>query len=632
MTGKAVLWGAALLACSASVAAAAPATTISSSPPQSVSLANDSPGFLFQDENGKLYYQDTLSQYSPYSPDNHDHSWRVFSGTTLDNVYSRFSMALAVYQAQHPGASNADIHHNVYVPLYDKATVQNTIGLCDGSGLAKAIMPPKRADGKAVSGYDSNNFCGLMGVWVDPDTGDWYGPVHDELFGNTPRFDAIELGVSKDKGASWSIVGPIITSPYNIIGSLDASGNSTRSDGFTKLTYHYGGGDPRLFVDTASGYFYLFYTSRIMNKIGDSGFNNTMWAHVARAKIADKMAPGSWEKYDNTGRWVKAVEPMQSYGLISNNAAEANLVPVEVDARGYDSQVYDPRRAGSVSQQGLVGSALKVINISWNSYLGLYIGTPEHRSGDNNDQPAPLTFYATDDLSTQKWRRLGDLPGYQNASWYRFMVESGSASQQAVTGKRFRSYCYIACTGGGSQYITVTLQTAAPWLPVSASGSWVVRNQQQQTLGSDDALPGGSGGWRAQPTGDGFYRLVSAGNPQLALGLIQDGASIEQLRQWGAPVGLVALNAGAASPDNLSSLGQQWQIQPVAEVDATSGKNRATGQVRLINRLSGLALSFSSGAGREETVTAPVRNWQCRGEDCLDKRTPQAQVLTFSSR
>lgn len=629
MNKKAILWSAALLACSASAAAADVTAVITSSQPTSVPLSNDSPGFLFQDENGKLYYQDTLSQYSPYSPDNHDHSWRVFTGTTLDNVYARFSQALSAYRALHPGAAGAEIHHNVYVPLYDKATVQNTIGLCDGSGLTKAIMPPKRADGKAVSGYDSNNFCGLMGVWVDPDTGDWYGPVHDELFGNTPRFDAIELGVSKDKGASWSIVGPIITSPYNIIGALNASGNRVRSDGFPQQTFHYGGGDPRLFVDTASGYFYLFYTSRIMNKTGSSGFNNTMWAHVARAKIADKMAPGSWEKYDPSGRWVKAAEPMQSYGLISNNAPEANLVPVEVDPRGYDSQVYDPNRAGTVSQQGLVGSALKVINISWNSYLGLYIGTPEHRSGADNDKAAPLTFYATADLSTQKWRKLGSLPNYQNASWYRFMVESGSASQQAVTGKRFRSYCYIACTGGsGAQYIDVSLVSGTPWRPISADGTWTVRNQQQQTLGSDEGLPGGSGAWRAQPTGDGFYRLVSAGNAQLALGLIQDGADIEQQRRWGAPVGLVTLDASAASPTNTGSLGQQWQIQPVLRVDASSGKNAPTGEMRLINRLSGLALSFSGA----EVVTAPVRDWTCTGENCLDARTPQAQTLTFTAR
>ncbi|WP_297198248.1 hypothetical protein [uncultured Pluralibacter sp.] len=631
MIKPAVFCSAALLACSAASAADVTATLTNSSP-VSVSLANDSPAFLFQDETGKLYYQDTLSQYSPYSPDNHDHSWRVFTGTTLDNVYARFSQALAAYRAQHPGASNADIHHNVYVPLYDKATVQNTIGLCDSSGLTKAIMPPKRADGKAVSGYDSNNFCGLMGVWVDPDTGYWYGPVHDELFGNTPRFDAIELAVSKDKGQNWSITGPIITSPYNIIGSLGANGTKVRSDGFPQDTYHYGGGDPRLFVDTASGYFYLFYTSRIMNKTGNSGFNNTMWAHVARAKIKDKMAPGSWEKYDNTGRWVKPADQMQSYGLISNNAAEANLVPTDVSPAGYDSQVYDPNLAGTVSQQGLVGSALKVINISWNSYLGLYIGTPEHRSGANNDQAAPLTFYATDDLSTQKWRKLGSLAGYQNASWYRFMVDAGSASQQAVTGKLFRSYCYISCTRGGAEYVDVTLQTATPWQPVAANRTWIIRNQQNVTLGGDDAQPGGASGWRAQPTGDGFYRLLSAGNSQLALGVVNDRSTIQTLRQWGAPVGLVNVDASAAAPTNLNSLAQQWQIQPVFTVDAGTGKNKATGQVRLINRLSGLALSFSSAGGNKEVVTAPARDWQCTGDDCVDKRTPQAQVLTFSAR
>ncbi|MFD0078886.1 hypothetical protein ACFVIY_41710 [Streptomyces sp. NPDC127166] len=151
----------------------------------------------------------------------------------------------------------------------------------DRPGSAGAGFPAP-----AGSGYAQKNYCDLAGVWVGPDTGDWYGLVHNEFtpqpFGDGLHFDAIDYAVSKDQGRTWSIKDHVITSPCS----------TTRGDtsAFPQQTYDYGDGDQRLFVDTASGYFYAFYGSRIVNKGGGWG---AFYGHVARAPIAGKMAPSS---------------------------------------------------------------------------------------------------------------------------------------------------------------------------------------------------------------------------------------------------------------------------------------------------------------------------------------------------
>lgn len=123
-------------------------------------------------------------------------------------------------------------------------------------------------------------------MWVDPDTGDWYGLVHNEFtpqpFGDGLHFDAIDYAVSTDRGRTWTIQDHVITSPFSTVRGDTAA--------FPNQTYDYGDGDQRLFVDTASGYFYVYYGSRIVDKKG--GWK-AFYEHVARAPIAQRMAPGS---------------------------------------------------------------------------------------------------------------------------------------------------------------------------------------------------------------------------------------------------------------------------------------------------------------------------------------------------
>ena len=134
-------------------------------------------------------------------------------------------------------------------------------------------------------------------MWVDPDTGNWIGLVHNEFtpqpFGDGLHYDAIDYAVSTDRGMTWKIQGHAITSPYS----------TTRNDttAFPNQTYDYGDGDQRLFVDTASGYFYVYYGSRVVPKGGVGGSTGGL-AHVARAPISGKMATGTWQKWYD-GAW-----------------------------------------------------------------------------------------------------------------------------------------------------------------------------------------------------------------------------------------------------------------------------------------------------------------------------------------
>lgn len=448
------------------------------------------------------------------------------------------------------------------------------------------------------SWYSQRNFCDLSSVWVDPDTGDWYGLVHNEFtpspFGDGLHFDAIDYAVSKDQGKTWSIKDHAITSPYS----------TTRNDktAFPNQTYYYGDGDQRLVVDTASGYFYAFYSSRVVDQ-GSGGSWGAFTSHVARAPISQKMAKGSWQKYYD-GKW-------QTPGV---GGKESSLVPVTAaNPTGYlpTTKEYNPQNTGTWSQQIANGTivdnpALFVMNVSYNAYLGKYIGTPETKSGQ------ALHFYATDDLATQKWTDIGSTPNYTtDGSWYRWMVDSVNASSGNILGKTFRSYCYISCSTpagasgpSGSEHVNVTIDSDAPAAPpVQPNVSYLIKSGSGQVLSQSGtngttviATPTGSNleGWKFQNNNDGSYTVVNASSG-LALGV---NSSSTSNRAWGTKPSLAALPTGGPT------VGQQWFIQKTLDSSAASGASVQTGSYLLVNRYSGLVISLGGTA-----QTTPYRNW-----------------------
>ncbi|TXZ07949.1 hypothetical protein FXE63_09425 [Vibrio mimicus] len=600
-------------------------TTVHAKPKRGVHLVNDSPGFSFTDEAGKYYYHDTLSQYVKYDPNTSNHTWRFFSGENYSDANQRFK--------DHSGS------YEEIKKIYDPATVQNTIPLCTQSPLMKAIKPKG-------TGYDYINYCGLMDVWVDPDSGNWYGLIHDEIFGINPRYDAIELAKSSDKGANWDIVGVLQTSPYGMKDIRDTP---------LGKTYDYGGGDPRLYVDYSTGYFYVFYTSRVMNidlkaaeqptqaQVSLSGFSSFMQEHVMRAPIKDKMSPDSWQKYYQ-GQWVAFTS---NGGSLGNSGYASNLVPTDVDARGFFPVEYSPDQAETaeelVAQGKLINSPLRVINVAWNSYLEKYIATPETSSGPGNSKPDVFTIYATDSLSSQKWSKLATLDSYVTRSWYRFMMDPKvESSSNSIIGKTFRSFCYIECSdNAGGEYIDITFEqskaktTKEEYRHVTNGNSeYLTVDENNGLVVVADEASASEGKWAVTHTGEGYVRLSVMDHQDikkpLYLGIQPDDTTlIDAYRKWGAEVALTD-DICSQQPESLSCLSTQWAKMEIKK--PTEGNlEQKTGRFRLVNRLSGLALSFSTDKNISESVAqGPQRNWNCSDNHCIDPRTVESQTLLLN--
>ncbi|MFD9948888.1 RICIN domain-containing protein [Nonomuraea sp. NPDC059023] len=557
------------------VPASAATYTISVGSTGTWSHPTDTPAMPYIDKNGTFYFQQSAALYGATQP----RYWDFYTGTDFDTASRSAAISNAV-NPDNPADRNND-----------------TTWRCNNSptGVESTPAPPG-------SGYSQKNFCGLIGLWVDPDTGHWHGLVHNEFtpqpFGDGLHYDAIDYAVSTNQGRTWSITDHAITSPFS----------TRRGDtaAFPQQTYHYGDGDQRLYADTASGYFYVYYGSRLVNK---GGGWVAFYSHVARAPMAAKMAPGSWQKWYD-GSWSQP-------GV---GGRESNLVPVTAaNPNGYTpaDKEYDPNNTGTVSQQIAAGktpptSPLFVMNITYNAYLGLYMGTPQAVDQSGN---APQDIYVTDDLSTAKWYLAGNTGGYRTASWYRWFLDGANRTGGTIVGKSFRNYCSIACSGGRSgEYVNVTMTSTAPVTsPVDPSRTYTVSSGAGRVLaqaasgtGTAAVAPTGSAreGWRFTATGDGSYRVTNAATGQ-ALGVDSTATST---RAWGTK---------PTAAGGVPTVGQQWFIV-------------GNGSFRLVNRHSNLVLGLSADPARSAETT-PVRHWtNTTGNPVGGTRTAAEQTLTFT--
>ncbi|MCM2417783.1 RICIN domain-containing protein [Streptomyces sp. RKAG293] len=562
--------------------------TVSVGSKASYAHPTDTSAVPYIDKDGAFYFQQSAALYGAGDP----RYWDFFTGTNFDDAARSSAISDAVNPANSSDRNN------------------DTTWRCNNSptGVTATAAP-------AGSGYAHKNYCDLTGVWVDPDTGDWYGLVHNEFtpqpFGDGLHYDAIDYARSTNQGKVWNILGHAITSPYST-----ARGDTTA---FPNQTYDYGDGDQRLFVDTASGYFYITYGSRIVDK---SGGWKAFYAHAARSPISSKMAPGSWQKWYN-GSWS---QPGQG-GL------ESNEVPVTSSGgTGYTpaSAEYNPANTGSVDQQVAAGtmpptSPLFVMDITYNAYLGLYIGEPQAVDQSGN---APQQIYATDNLATQKWTLIGDTGSHHTASWYRWFLDSANRTSSTVVGKNFRSYCSFGCSGGASgEYVNLTIDSSAPApSPVDPAKTYTIGSGSGRVLAqaagssattSVTAATGSSReSWSFAANGDGSFRITNAATGQL-LGV--DSASTAD-RAWATKP--TATTVGSGGP----TVGQQWFL--ISNVTTTGTQ---TGTYRLVNRYSGLVLGMSSDAGRPAETT-PARTWtNGTGNSVGGSRTAAEQALTLTA-
>nr|BFD86593.1 hypothetical protein StreXyl84_59940 [Streptomyces sp. Xyl84] len=580
------LTGGSALAAPAAPAAGTPSYTVTVGAKGSWTHPDDTPAAPYIDKDGTFHFQQAHSLYGA----NDSRAWTFFTGEDFDS-------------ATRDGALSGAVN-----PADSRDRNDDTTWRCNNSptGVESSYAP-------AGSHYAQKNYCDLAGVWVDPDTGDWYGLVHNEFtpqpFGDGLHYDAIDYAVSRDQGRTWTIKDHVLTSPYST-GRGDTAA-------FPQQTFDYGDGDPRLFVDTASGYFYVFYGSRIVDK---GGSWKAFHAHVARAPISGKMAPGSWRKWYD-GAWSQP----------GTGGRESNMVPADAThPTGYTpaDKEYDPANSGTTSQQVAAGtmpptSPLFVMDITYNAYLGLYIGEPQ---GVDQSGKAPQQFYATDDLATQKWRLIGDTGGLTNASWYRWFLDPANRTGSNIVGKSFRSYCSFGCSGGSSgEYANVTIGTSAPAAPVdtgrtyriSSGGGRVLTQVRGGTATTSQAQADGSArqSWIFTGNGDGSYRIANAETGGL-LGV--DSSSTAQ-RAWGTRPTVRAAGPGGAD------VGRQWWV-----VAGTSAAGASDGTYRLVNRYSGLVIGLSGDPARPAETT-PARFWDAAGTGPVGgSRTAAEQTLTLT--
>ena len=584
----AITGGGTLMMPTASAETSAASYTVSVGAKGSWTYADDTPAGTYIDKDGTFYFQQAHALYGANDP----RKWTFYTGTNIDTA----TRSSAISDAVNP--ANSDDRNN------------NTTWRCNYSPTGVEATPSP-----VTTTYAHRNYCDLAGVWVDPDTGDWYGLVHNEFtpepFGDGSHFDGIDYAVSKDQGRTWSIKDHVITSPYS----------TKRGDtaAFPQQTYHYGTGDQRLFVDTASGYFYAFYGSRIVNK-GYGGGWAAFYGHVARAPISGKMAPGTWQKWYD-GAWSQP-------GV---GGRESNMVPVgSGNTTGYTptSKEYNPANSGSVSQQVAAGltpptSPLFVMDITYNAHLGLYIGQPQAVDQSGN---ASQEIYATDNLATQKWFRLGDTGSYKNASWYRWFLDSANKTSSTIVGKDFRSYCSFGCSGGtSSEYVNLTINTTQPAAPVDttkayriSAGGRVLAQVSGSSATTSLAAATGSGleSWIFTSNGDGSYRIANSDTG----GLLGVGATATSTRAWGTKP--TVTTAGTGGP----TVGQQWFV--IGGTSPTGGT--PTGTFKIVNRYSGLVIGLSADSGRLAETT-PTRSWtNTTGNAVGGTRTAGEQTLTLT--
>ncbi|MCU1529995.1 MAG: hypothetical protein JWP75_3758 [Frondihabitans sp.] len=561
-----------------------PLYSVSSGTQGTFANPDDTAASLFIDKNGTFHYSEAAADYGSTAP----RAWSFYTGSNFDTATADTTLDNAVNPAN-PSDKNSD-----------------TTERCNNSptGLTSTFAP-------VGSGYSQRNFCDLTQIWVDPDTGNWYGLVHNEFtpqpFGDGLHYDAIDFAESTNQGLRWTIEGHAITSPYS----------TTRGDttAFPQATYDYGDGDPRLYVDTASGYFYVYYGSRIVDK--DGGWT-AFYEHAARAPIADKMATGSWQKwYDGT--WSQP----------GTGGKESNVVPVgATSTTGYTAPAdeYNPTTPGSATQQIIAGktpptSPLFVMDVTYDAYLGLYISEPQNPDQSGNE---PQQYYATKSLATQKWFLLGDSgSSFTTASWYRWFVDSANITSSSIVGKTFRSYCAYSCEGGvDGDYANVTVDTTAPASLVNARDTYrigaangLALTQVGQTkTGTFRGKPSTSAQWRFTSNGDGSYTVTNVKSGKV----LSVNSTTTKGRAWGtAPT--------VASSQN-GNVGQQW----FAVANTSSATGARLGTFRLVNRYSGLVLGLSTGSASKVTTT-PARTWNSTGKTTAGSLPLVAdQVLSFT--
>lgn len=158
--------------------------------------------------------------------------------------------------------------------------------LLEGPDLTSLHLVSRVLEPGPKGSFD-NGYAGIAGAWRDPRTDEILAIYHAEDQEGMNRLEngvkgfyaSVALATSADQGHTFRKAGRIVTGlPKNENGRPDQ-----------------GCGEPSLVADQAHGFLYCFYTSH--SRVGNRGVQICL----ARSKISEHGAPGSWMKYFEGG-------------------------------------------------------------------------------------------------------------------------------------------------------------------------------------------------------------------------------------------------------------------------------------------------------------------------------------------
>ncbi len=296
-----------------------------------------------------------------------------------------------------------------------------------GSTLDNLVKLPDAARDASFTSPNGDDIYWTNGIWQDT-TGKRYAIIHIEYnYNPKPKVNflwkrRIGLATSTDKGANWHYEGDILTTnpsrPRNNLPVADFQ--------------DFGCGDTYLLVDRRNNFFYLYYmTAWVL--VGD-GWRTGQEISVARCPISQKMAPGSWTKF-NGGTWTQP-------GL-----------------GGFEAAVFS-------------GTDATVVH--FNTYLNAFVAI-----GHDSDTSSWISSATS--LVSQNWQPK-DFTFPQRLYWYNWPINPVTNDRHEI-GQTFRLYSAQANVGGvGTKYFNVTLSKNGNAAPTA--------NMIQPEEGSQKYAPG----------------------------------------------------------------------------------------------------------------------------------------------
>ncbi|BDI32060.1 hypothetical protein CCAX7_41110 [Capsulimonas corticalis] len=428
-----------------------------------------------------------------------------------------------------PPATGLDSQGNFWY-VYSDCSGHPHWHTCKGTSMDN-LVEQYSFDTSAFARPNGDDEYWISSMWIDPDTQTWWAVAHVEFdydkwgynTGWKDHFRRIVLTSSTNHGQTWTLGGDIITpNPAAVISATT----------YPNDTFYFGDGDLHLYIDSAHGYFYLYYMTKwlVKSTAAQSGNENIM---VARAPISGKMAAGTWTKWSG----------------------------------------------GSWSQPGLGGaeSAVTVgdtFAVTWNPYLGQYLAI---------DNLAPGCFYTCPDLSAQVWTQdwwggaqiFAQTSGANAISWYNWTADCASTLSSMTTSNCFRLYsAQNDYNSVATKYMWVTLANTTYAPPLNNSHYYrIVDNSSGLAL----SVSGGSSASGAQVVqaapGTGYEQQWSfsyQGNGYYLIFNRKSGLALDVA----APVLARGSNI-IQSTLNSSASNQQWALEPT-ENGFTKLYNRKT--------------------------------------------------------